>query len=259
MEIGVIGVGIITSNILEGFLGHGHCEHSFHLSPRNKQRSQMLRDKYSSHITVEADNQAVLDKCELVILGTLPQNSEEILCELKFRSCHKVVSLIPILGLPKIKEIIGDTKILCDVVPLPFISKRLGPIVVYPSQDEIINLLEPLGTIVAVDTEKEISLLRSTTALMSPFYELLYSIVQWNVDNGLNEPAAKSYVTSFFQGLCHMAAATPEHGLKELAEEMTPGGLNHQAVQYLIENQGFQLWGQALDSILERVLNKAKK
>lgn len=256
MQIGVIGVGIITSNIIEGFLGHGDCEHYFHLSPRNNEKSTSLRTKYPNNIIVEKENQLVLDNSDIIILGTLPQNSEEILSQLKFRENHKIISLIPVLGLDKIKGILGQTEILCDVVPLPFISKRFGPIIIYPSQKEIIKLLKPLGTIVAVDSEKEISLLRTTTALMSPFYQLINTIVQWNVTNGLNEPAAKAYVTSFFQGLCKMASLTPENGLQELAEEMTPGGLNYQAVTYLLENKGFELWDEALNLILKRVINK---
>ena len=253
MKIGVIGVGIITSNIIEGFLGHGKTDIQFFLSPRNKEKSGLFAKKYPLNVKVCSCNQEVADNSDFIFLGLLPEKAEEILKELKFRKSNKVIGLIPIIGLPKLREIIGETQILCDVVPLPFISRRMGPIVVYPPIEEVTQLLEPLGTIVGVNSEKEISVLRSTTALMSPFYELLYNIVQWDMENGLEEETAKTYLTEFFAGLCKMAQLTQDGKLKELAEEMTPGGLNYQAVNFLKENNAFEKWQEALTPVLKRV------
>lgn len=107
--------------------------------------------------------------------------------------------------------------------------------------------------LIVVNSADEMSAMRSITALMSPFYELVFSITQWGENNGLSEPAAKSYTTSFFGALSVLAAQTEEGKLKELAEEMTPGGLNWQAVNYLKDNQAFEKWQIALDAILQRV------
>lgn len=253
LKIGVIGVGIITSNIIEAFLGFGKSDIKFFLSPRNRERTKNFKEKYPENITVCQDNQQVLDNSDFVFLGLLPEKAKEILSPLKFKKEHKVIGLIPIIGLPGLREAIGETEILCDVVPLPFISKHWGPIVVYPPVQEVVDLLSPLGKIVGVNSEKEISVLRTITALMSPFYELIYHVVNWGEQNGLSEEAAKAYVTEFFDGLCKMAANTPQGGLKELAEEMTPGGLNAQAVHYLFEQNGFNIWQDALDPVLKRV------
>ena len=47
--------------------------------------------------------------------------------------------------------------------------------------------------------------------------------------------------------------------LKELAEEMTPGGLNWQATNYLMDNDAFKHWQIALDAIMERVTGVKKQ
>ena len=47
--------------------------------------------------------------------------------------------------------------------------------------------------------------------------------------------------------------------LKELAEEMTPGGLNWQATNYLKDNDAFKHWQIALDAIMERVTGVKKQ
>lgn len=254
MKIGIIGTGIMASYIVTGFCDW-ECEHEFVLSPRNRERSAYLSQKYAN-VSVAEDNQAVLDQCEYVILSVLPQKAEEILSPLKFRKDHKIISVIAAIGLPKLIELIGETELLVDLLPLPFISKRIGPIVLYPSCPEIEALLRPLGSLIVVDSPEEMNALRSMTALMSPFYELIYSVVEWGEANHLSEPAAKAYAASFFGALTILAGETEEGKLKELAEEMTPGGLNWQATNYLMEQDAFRKWQAALDAIMKRVSGK---
>ena len=67
------------------------------------------------------------------------------------------------------------------------------------------------------------------------------------------------YTTSFFKALSIMASQTEEGKLKELAEEMTPGGLNWQATNYLKDNDAFHHWQLALDAIMERVTGVKKE
>ena len=257
MKIGVIGTGVIASAMVTGFCDW-ECEHEFILSPRNAEKSAALAAKYPN-CTVAKDNQDVLDRCEAVILAVVPQKAEEILSPLNFRREHKVISLIPVLGLEKIGQIIGETEILVDVLPLPFIRQRIGPVVINPPCKEIEDLIRPLGDLIALEDKTEMAAMRTITALMSPFYELCYAVTEWGMDNSLSEPASKMYTTSFFKALSIMAGQTEEGKLKELAEEMTPGGLNWQATNYLKDNDAFHHWQIALDAIMERVTGVKKE
>ncbi|MEG0895532.1 MAG: NAD(P)-binding domain-containing protein [Oscillospiraceae bacterium] len=259
MKIGVIGVGIITTNVIESFLDFGESKDIFYLSPRNKQRCEMLLQKYPQNIIVCQENQQVLDNADYIILGLLTDTANEILPQLKFKKEHKVINFIATIGLPKLKEMIGETKLLCDVVPLPCISKRMGPILLYPVIQEMIDFFSPMGKVIALNSEYEMDALRCTTALMSPFYELVYSVVDWNIKNGLTEKDSKAFTTAFFDALCKMAADTKENGLKELAEEMTPGGLNYQTTQHLLQKNAFNEWQVALDAVKNRVDSENKK
>lgn len=255
MKIGVIGVGIIASYIVTGFC-KSENEHKILLSPRNAQKSAELASKYPQKVTVASDNQEVLDSCEVVILALLPDRTEEILSKLNFRREHKIISVIPILGLPKIKEIIGDTKILVDVLPLPFIAQGIGPLAIYPPESEMVELLKPLGDLIMVDTLEEMSIIRTTTALMSPYYELVFHIVDWCGAKGLPETKSKAYVTSFFSALSKLASQTEEGKLEDLAKEMTPGGLNWQATEFLRQSGAFEAWQKALEPVFHRVTGK---
>lgn len=254
MNIGVIGVGIIASYMVTGFCESG--DNKFFLSPRNAEKSAELKGKYPEKITIAGDNQEVLDKSEVVILAVLPELAEGILSSLAFRSDHKIISVIPIIGLPRIKDIIGETEILVDVLPLPFIAKNIGPLAIYPPHTEMVELLKPLGDLVAVDTAQEMSVIRTTTALMSPYYELIAHVVDWCGEKGLGEDKSKAYVTSFFSALSRLASETEEGALKELAQEMTPGGLNWQATSFLKDSGSFVDWQKALDPVFDRVTGK---
>ncbi len=253
MVIGVIGVGIISSYIVEGFCGYGDCEHTFLLSPRGKENSLKLKEKYPALIEVAKDNQSVIDNSDYVILSLLPQTAEEILSELNFNKSSKVISVIPVLGLEKIKMILGDVDLIVDVLPLPFIEKRMGPLAVYPKNQDVISLISHLGDIVAVDNENEMSTLRTITSLMSPYYEVLHHITEWAGEKGVGEINAKNYAVSFFNALGFMANSVKEGELFHLAKEMTPNGLNHQATEYIKAQNGFEIWQNALEGVYKRV------
>ena len=131
--------------------------------------------------------------------------------------------------------------------------------VINPPCKEIEDLIRPLGTLIAVEDKTEMAAMRTITALMSPFYELCCAVTEWGMENSLSEPASKAYTTSFFGALATMAGQTEEGKLKDLAEEMTPGGLNWQATNYLKDNEAFRHWQIALDAIMERVTGVKKQ
>ena len=166
-----------------------------------------------------------------------------------------MISLVPMLDFQKVREIAGPLKLLVDVVPLPFCSRGIGPVVLNPPVDEVKELLSAIGTVVAVERPEQMALLRTVTALMSPYYMLLAKMVGWCCDNGLDEPTARAYVTSFTGALSQVAADWPEP-LEDLAGEMTPGGLNWQALEYLKGQDNFAEWQKALQDVLVRISKK---
>lgn len=248
MKIGVIGVGVIGSAIIEGFCYEGDCSHDLLISKRNKLRSETLALKYSN--ISRYDNQEILDRAEVIILSVLPKDGYDILESLKFKSSHHVINLMSDKKLEDIKRVIGDTASLTHMVPLSFISNRNGPIALYPKHDLIENLFSTLGQVVSVESYDEIKAIASITGLMTSYYKLLNDIVSWGENNGLTHDVSKVYTTHFFQALSQHGR---EHNLNQLAQEMTPGGLNQFAVTYLQDQESIKTWVKALDPILMRL------
>ena len=149
----------------------------------------------------------------------------------------------------------GAIPVIVDVVPLPFNARRIGPIILYPPVEEAGELLSLIGDVGPVDTPEKMATLRTVTALMSPYYQLVATIVDWCKEKGMEEEAARKYTTSFFGALSVIASGW-EGGLENLANEMTPGGLNWQALTHLKGKENFHEWTEILDPILDRVTKK---
>ena len=250
--VGIIGVGVIGSALTKGFAtAQPAC--SMLLSSRSKENMTQLAAEFPEHVRLATDNQQVLDEADWVILAIPPAQGETILKSLRFRPENKVINLMADKSLEKIAGWIGKTALLAHMVPLPFAAQHLGPIVIYPHSEELFNLMSPLGQIVVAKNPHEVHVLQSITALMAPFDTLLDEIVRWAGDNGVEEMPAKAFTTAFFGAICQQVAQAPAGRLGELANEMTPGGLNAMAKESIGRNQGFSLWSEALKPVIERL------
>jgi pyrroline-5-carboxylate reductase len=254
IKIGVIGVGVIGSSIVNGFCSDGDKNNEMYLSPRNKQNVDNLAEKYENINKCES-NQEVLDKSEWIIISVVPSKGEEILRNLKFRKNHKVINLMSDKKLEDIKVWIGETKILCHMVPLSFIENRRGPIVLFPENSEVKNLFSELGEVIEVNSRQKVETLATITGLMTSYYKLISEVTNWGSENGLSKKESFDYTTSFFSALSYKANISKEEGLKKLASEMTKGGLNEMAIKNIEKSNGIELWKDSLDLILERFKN----
>ena len=75
----MIGTGIITTSVVTGFCESGMENLQIVVSPRNKERAQMLHEKYPEIVSVAADNQEVVDRSDWVFAALLPKAAEDIL------------------------------------------------------------------------------------------------------------------------------------------------------------------------------------
>ena len=253
MKIGLIGTGIIGSAVMTGFCESG-SRLSILVSPRTREKAERLRDAYPGKVRIARDNQQVVDESEWIFLAVLPQQAMDVLRDLRFTPEKKLISLVPGLDLEETVRQVGPLAVCVDVVPLPFAARRVGPVVLCPPVPEVRELLSLLGTVVEAETPEQMAVLRTTTALMSPYYMLLAKVVAWCREKGVSEEQARTYLTSYWGALGQMAADFPGP-LEELAGEMTPGGLNWHALNHLEDTGALAEWQSTLEVILERVKN----
>jgi pyrroline-5-carboxylate reductase len=72
MKLGFVGAGAITTAIVTGLNASGGGADTILVSPRNANVAAALAGRFSN-VTVAADNQAVLDGSDVVMIAVRPQ------------------------------------------------------------------------------------------------------------------------------------------------------------------------------------------
>ncbi len=106
MQLGFIGTGEITSSIVTGLSSSCVIAHSIWLSPRNSAIAKGLANRFHG-ISVASSNQEVLDHSDAIVIAVRPSAARGVLSELRFRSDHRVISLVSGLSLRSLSELVA--------------------------------------------------------------------------------------------------------------------------------------------------------
>jgi pyrroline-5-carboxylate reductase len=256
-RVGFIGVGTIAEALITGMCAEGEQRASFLLSPRNADIAKRLAERFS-FIKVAADNQAVVDKSDIVFLAVRPQVAVDVLGSLKFRPEQHIVSLIATFDMARLRALVAPAGTIARAAPLPGIARRVGPLTLYPPVPEIAGLLEGLGQLIQLQKESDLEAFWAVTGLMSTYFGFLDEIAGWLARQNLEEAQIRPFVAAMFEALAAMTAERPHDGFDRLAlEHTTAGGLNEQAYRELKAAGWTTLVSQALDLIQARILGRA--
>ena len=251
-NLGFIGTGNITTALIEGLCTTVEAPESVLVSPRNAAKASRLAAKFSQ-VKVMDSNQQVIDGSDIVFLALRPEIAPDLLPQLHFREDQKIVSLIAVTTINLIKKFIGDMHHVVRAVPLPTVAQHMGPVILYPDDPEAGNIFKKIGTLFTVSSERDIGLLASVTALISPFFDLMGVISHWAAAGGIEESVAHQYTASMFHALTVQTLAMEKNNFSELAmEAATPGGLNEQALAIINAKGGISAFLDALNAVAAR-------
>ena len=250
MKIGVVGTGGIASAVVTGFC-LSETTHEFFLSPRNAQKSAALASDFSN-VTVCTSNQEVVEKSDCIFI-CLQKKDFAALHELKYHPKLKVINMAAEMRLPDLKQIVGDAEVLAHVIPLPCIVMGIGPLLIYPENKEVGKLFAPVGDVYFAKNQKDVHTLQIVTGMMSAYYMLMQEVVKFADDRGIEHEDSVKFLCSLIGALCQRPVLTGNTDLTELANDMTPGGYNEQAMNELTGNGAIGAWREALDNLLMRL------
>ena len=199
MEVGFIGAGAITEAVVTGLCEADAAGHSILLSPRSRDRSRRLSERYAA-VEVATGNQQVLDQCDLVFLAVRPQDAAEVLKTLSFRENQRVVSFIATISSADIARQVRPAEFIGRVAPVPPIARRKGPVAMCPPNPQLADFFGPLGTVIQVAEEAQLDAFFSVSALMAPYFELLESVSAWVRAQGVDAVDADTYTGALFRG-----------------------------------------------------------
>ena len=254
MKLGFIGTGKISSSVITGICGSSIKYNKIYVSSRNSKIAKGLKKKFK-RISIEKDNQKIVDNSNWVFLAVTPTVGEKIIKNLKFRSSQTIVSFISTITIPVLKNMIKVKADVIRAIPLPPIALCKGPVPIYPPNSKVKKFFDKLGSTVEISNEKLSLNFWTTSAMMAPFYEILYSLSNWLVKRGIKKENAQKYTSSLFLALSEDAFNHKKNLKKLVIESQTPGGLNEQAVKDLRKAGFYRL----LEKTSNRIIKRLKK
>jgi len=253
MQLGFIGAGEITSSIVTGLSSSGITAHSIWLSPRNSAIADRLANRFEG-ISVASCNQEVLDHSDTIVIAVRPSAARDVLSELRFRSNHRVISLVSALSLRRLSELVLPAAQIARAVPLPSTAKRLSPTAIYPHDPVAFELFAAVGTVFPVERENEFDALCATTATIASYFAFNETIASWLEQQGVPAPQARDYIARLFLGVTTGAVESYERSFQSLAaSHATAGGINEQFLKHVVEHGLLTRVSQALDAVLHRI------
>ncbi len=255
MKLGFIGTGKIASSVITGICGSSIKYSKIFISSRNSKIAKGLKKKFKK-ISIEKDNQKIVDKSNWVFLAVTPTVGKKIIKSLKFRSSQTVVSFISTITIPELKKMISVKSDIVRAIPLPPISLKKGPVPICPPNRKVKNFFDKIGSSVEIKNEKLSINFWSTSGMMASYYEMLKVMSDWLVKRGIKRLDAQKYITTLFLALSEDAVVNSKKELKHLVKEsQTPKGLNEQGLKEMSKKGVYKSVINTLNSIHKR-LNK---
>ena len=256
MKLGFIGTGEISKAVIQGIISSKIKFSKIYISNRNNKISKQL-SKSNKKISIMKDNQKIIDACEWIFLAITPVVGKKIIKRLKFKKKHTIISFISTIKMKELKKIIKVKATIVRAIPLPPISLKKGPIPIYPPNKKVKRFFNNLGTTVEIKNEALSLNFWTTSSMMAPFYEILYTLSQWLIKKGVKKESAQKYITSLFVALSEDSFNKSSDLKKLVKESQTPKGLNEQSVKELRKLGFYRDLNKTAESVLRR-LKKAK-
>ena len=255
MKLGFIGTGKIASSVITGICGSSIKYSKICISSRNSKIAKGLKKRFK-RISIERDNQKIVDSCNWVFLAVTPTVGKKIIKDLKFKSSQIVISFISTITIPQLKEMIKVKADIVRAIPLPPISLKKGPVPICPPNKKVKIFFDKIGSTVEIKDEKLSINFWATSGMMASYYEILKTMSDWLVKKGIKRNDAQKYITSLFLALSQDAVVNNKKELKYLVKEsQTPKGLNEQGLKEMSKRGVYKSVINTLNSIHKR-LNK---
>src|SRR5258706_12591590 len=127
MTLGIIGVGHIAGAVVTGLCTSSGWSEPILLSPRSAAMAAALAARFPS-VTVAADNQAVIDGCDRLVLAVRPQVAAAVLDGLHFRPDQPILNLIGMGPEAEPRRLVRVPAVIVPARPPPSVAEQRRPI-----------------------------------------------------------------------------------------------------------------------------------
>ena len=251
-RIGFIGVGEISSAMVEGLSGGVETPPQISLSPRGAAAGAALAAKYAN-VRVRASNQEVVDHADLVVVAVRHADRHEALAGLDVGGEKTIVNVIPGVAADELRALLGTEADIVAAIPLPTVRERGSVTIVYPAHPVAEAFFDRLGGAQPVADATAYNVASALSSTVSTYLAYLGALADWGARNGIPEAAADRYVRSLFQGVNRSLGDESKPLQAIAAEHETPGGSNERVRTTWFDAANVAGLDAALDGLLEHL------
>jgi len=249
-SVGIIGVGHLATYLVEG-LNRANPNIEILLSRFLGDFTESLAERFGA--TAVADNQAVADRTDLVLVSTRPGNIVAACESVAFRPEQTVVSTASGVTVAALEPAVSPATIV-RAMPITCAAICRSPTLLYPDNPVARSLFELIGTVHVLPNEATFTPASVSTAYYGWVYALLDEAVSWTTEAGVPPAMARSLILETTRGAAEMGLARPEQELSALLDSLaTPGGITRAGLKALEDRQSLKAWTEAMEVVLERL------
>ncbi|MFW9905455.1 MAG: pyrroline-5-carboxylate reductase dimerization domain-containing protein [Candidatus Thorarchaeota archaeon] len=252
-NIGIIGVGHLACFIVEG-LKRASPKTKILLSPRNEKKSKDLAKRFQ--IEIGENNQDVVNRTNLIMITTRPEDTIPVSESLDFRSDQTIISVAVGISHGLLLAPISPATVV-RAMPISCAAINQSPTLLFPDNPQARALLTQLGQVHVLPDESCFTSASVIGAFYGWIYALLDKTISWTTKTGVPQETARNLVLETVRGAVNMVLNEPFIDLKVILDTLaTPGGITKQGLKVLDQRQGLTAWIEALNTVLERLSAK---
>ena len=255
-RIGLIGVGHLGQYLVTG-LSRADKDLEFFLADISTQKAKAFSAKYDCFFTTR--NQDVIERSEIVILATRPENVAQALADVEFKPEQILVSVAAGVPLKTLEPLVLPAKVV-RALPISCVAINKSPVLIFPEDKFVKDLFSLVGQVHLLPDEDKFS---PGTAVVGAFYAWLFLLMDeathWTADKGIDPDTARKLVIETVEGACAMAAEQENISLAAIWKTLaTPGGISEHGAGILSKGGGIKIWSEALEAIHRRLKGQLK-
>ncbi len=239
MRIGIIGTGTIASAVVQGIAADGH---DIAVSRRSTSQSGRLAGMYAN-VTIH-DNQAVVDRSDIILLGLMAGAAAEVLKPLVFRPDQRAVSLMADCTLDRVAAMAAPAQAAAIMIPFPGIAQGGSPVLGYGDTDLLQALFGACNTIFVLKSEADLAAYNSAQAVLSPAIRMVADAADW-LGRRAHDPAQAEAFLRALVGSSLMGSDCASL----LAALDTPGGYNQRLRTHMTDSGMSAALAEGLDKL----------
>lgn len=136
------------------------------LSPHSRSHSHSLTTHRTHYAQLRA-GRTIISTTSIIVLKVLPERLSRIVTSLVFQPSRAIIDFVTNDPPSRVTPLITPTRHIYRTVPLPTVTIRHNPLILYPNMPRIISLFTNLKSVIILRSRSHVQMLDYTSTVVS--------------------------------------------------------------------------------------------